>query len=309
MKQAPVFPPPRDDDPTPWQGDTLLGYVVPRVLELTYTSHDLKGWAEDLGHTGPPFAWDPPRRRQLQAELDALFFHLYQLNREQVEWVLDSFRVLREKEEKSPEKGGFSEFLTKRLVMEAWDAMDYAIRMQKRFEPPWVSEEHRLQRMLIGENLYIEYKQNIKKNLKEGAKNNTRDSWLKAVAGFANREGGTILIGVAEDENQRGVPVGYEEKYREDPDGAVQAVVQITEVVLGGYAASLLDVEARTIDDAPVLEVTVRRGAEPIWADLFGKGPKIYVRQPNRVGVLKGEELIKYARERWGEEVAKGLHD
>ncbi|MFP3943286.1 MAG: Eco57I restriction-modification methylase domain-containing protein [Alphaproteobacteria bacterium] len=33
-------------------------FITPRVLELTYTSHSMKPWAEDLGYDGPPFAWD-----------------------------------------------------------------------------------------------------------------------------------------------------------------------------------------------------------------------------------------------------------
>ena len=36
--------------------------VVPRVLELTYTAHDLQGFAQDLGYDGPPFPWDEERR-------------------------------------------------------------------------------------------------------------------------------------------------------------------------------------------------------------------------------------------------------
>lgn len=30
-----------------------------RVLQLTYTTHDLRTWAEDLGLRGEPFAWHP----------------------------------------------------------------------------------------------------------------------------------------------------------------------------------------------------------------------------------------------------------
>ena len=34
-----------------------LTFITPRVLELTYTSHSMRPWAEDLGHTGAPFAF------------------------------------------------------------------------------------------------------------------------------------------------------------------------------------------------------------------------------------------------------------
>jgi hypothetical protein len=41
MRQLPIFPPDRYTEPD-------LDFIVPRVLELTYTAHDLKPWANDL---------------------------------------------------------------------------------------------------------------------------------------------------------------------------------------------------------------------------------------------------------------------
>ncbi len=54
-----------------------LDFITPRVLALSYTSHAMRLWAEDLGHQGPPFAWDDERRARLRAELDAFFAMKY----------------------------------------------------------------------------------------------------------------------------------------------------------------------------------------------------------------------------------------
>jgi hypothetical protein len=87
-------------------------------------------WAEDLGHSGPPFAWDETRRAELQAELDAFIARKYGLSREELHYVLDpadakgagypseTFRVLKTKEE-----ARFGEYRTQRLVLEAWDRL------------------------------------------------------------------------------------------------------------------------------------------------------------------------------------------
>lgn len=50
--------------PTPSTiGEEDLDFIVPRVLELTYTSHSMKPFADDLGHKGNgPFAWNEDRR-------------------------------------------------------------------------------------------------------------------------------------------------------------------------------------------------------------------------------------------------------
>jgi len=118
-----------------------LEFIVPRVLELTYTTHDMRPWAEDLGYTGAPFAWNPERRAQLRAELDAYYAHLYGLTEEELEYILDpaevmgadypteTFRVL-----KRNERRDFGEYRTQRLVLEAWARQ--VVMLGQRGTPP-----------------------------------------------------------------------------------------------------------------------------------------------------------------------------
>lgn len=56
---------------------SLCGWILNRVLELSYTSLSLRSFANDVGYDGPPFIWDEERRFEIKCELDALFFHLY----------------------------------------------------------------------------------------------------------------------------------------------------------------------------------------------------------------------------------------
>jgi hypothetical protein len=121
--QLPVIPPET-------YGEHEQLFVHPRVLELTYTSHDLKPWAEDLGYDGPPFRFDPERRALLRADLDAFYANLYGLSRDELRYILDpadvmgpdypseTFRVL-----KNNEISQFGEYRTQRLVLEAWDRL------------------------------------------------------------------------------------------------------------------------------------------------------------------------------------------
>lgn len=70
---------------------TVLEWMLPKVLELTYTSWDLQPFARDCGFDAPPFVWDEDRRFQLRCELDAAFFHLYGLNQDEAAYVMDTF--------------------------------------------------------------------------------------------------------------------------------------------------------------------------------------------------------------------------
>jgi len=139
VKQLPVLPP---DRYTP----DLLDFIVPRVVELTYTAWDLQPFAQDtldeVGpetwarwfadapvHTSPPpawakgatpapFVWHEERRAHLRAELDALYAHLYGLTREELDYILDTFPIVRRKD-----KAQYGEYRTKRMVLEKYEAL------------------------------------------------------------------------------------------------------------------------------------------------------------------------------------------
>lgn len=122
VKQLPILPPEVFDEATPWSenpNETLAAWISKRVLELTYTTPDLAGWAEELGCQGPPFGFDEDRRAQLRSELDACFFRLYGFNAEQVDYAMESFPIVKRHDESQ-----FGEYRTKRLIMqwfEKWD--------------------------------------------------------------------------------------------------------------------------------------------------------------------------------------------
>jgi hypothetical protein len=124
LKQFAFVPPDR-------YSATDLAFIVPRVLELTYTAYDLRPWAQDLGYDGPSFAFDPTRRSRLRAELDAYYARLYGLTKDELRYILDpesvmgagypseTFRVLKEREER--EFGGH--YRTAEWVLDAWDRL------------------------------------------------------------------------------------------------------------------------------------------------------------------------------------------
>jgi hypothetical protein len=105
-------------------------FVLPKVIELSFTSYSLCDWAEKLGYKGPPFPFNLERRALLRAELDAYYAHLYGLNRDELRYILDpadlmgpdypseTFRVLKNNEIRQ-----FDEYRTQRLVLEAWDRL------------------------------------------------------------------------------------------------------------------------------------------------------------------------------------------
>src|SRR3546814_18831761 len=76
-------------------------FVREQVLRLSYTAHDLAGFARDLGYDGEPFVWDPEDRRHRIARLDALYFNLYGLDRDEAAYVLVTFPIVRDAAERA----------------------------------------------------------------------------------------------------------------------------------------------------------------------------------------------------------------
>jgi hypothetical protein len=123
IEQLPILP------PTAYS-EADLAFIVPRVLELTYTSHSMAPFARDLGYEGPPFAWDEDRRAQLRAQLDSWYALAYGLTRDELRYVLDpkdvmgadypseTFRVLQNNEVRK-----YGEYRTRRLVLAAYDEL------------------------------------------------------------------------------------------------------------------------------------------------------------------------------------------
>ena len=139
VKQFPVISP----DQIP---DDIKCEMTKRVIELTYFNHDMDAWADELWNEmtdeqrsempnvgqKEPFIFDPDRRAVLQAELDAIVAHLYDLTTEELRYILDpedicgpgcineTFRVLKERELRE-----YGEYRTRRLVLDAWHHLPF----------------------------------------------------------------------------------------------------------------------------------------------------------------------------------------
>jgi hypothetical protein len=126
LKQIPILPPDTYARPAPspcWRGGLwgegpLAEWLLPRVVELTYTAHDLRAFAADCGYDGEPFRWDEERRFWLRCELDAAYFQLYGLTREEVEYVMETFPIVKQKDIER-----HNEYRTKSTILHIYDAL------------------------------------------------------------------------------------------------------------------------------------------------------------------------------------------
>ncbi len=116
VEQLPVIAP--DDYDRLFGAKTARDLVRDHVLRLTYTAHDMAPFARDLGYDGQPFVWNEEERRHLRARLDALYFHLYGLTREDAAYVLDTFPIVRKEDE-----AAFGHYRTRDLILAYMNAL------------------------------------------------------------------------------------------------------------------------------------------------------------------------------------------
>ena len=97
---------------------TARELVREHVLRLTYTANDMIPFARDLGYDGPPFIWDVEERRHLRARLDALYFHLYGLTRDDAGYILSTFPIVQREDEAQ-----FGTYRTRDLILAYMNAL------------------------------------------------------------------------------------------------------------------------------------------------------------------------------------------
>ena len=134
LKQFPVVPPNTYREPDPWSTiETRCFWLLPRVLELTFTAWDLAPFAHDCGYDGAPFRWDEARRLLLRCELDAAFFHLYGVNRDDTDYIMETFPVVKKKDIQQ-----HGDYRTKLTILEIYDAMQWAIETGEPYQTRWI---------------------------------------------------------------------------------------------------------------------------------------------------------------------------
>ena len=117
LEQLPVIAP--DDYNRQFGTITARDLVRDHVLHLTYTANDMAPFARDLGYEGPPFIWNDEERRHLRARLDALYFHLYGLSKEDAEYILSTFPNVQGEDEAQ-----FGSYRTRDLILAYMNALD-----------------------------------------------------------------------------------------------------------------------------------------------------------------------------------------
>lgn len=140
FRQMPMLPPVSIDKPVPWGGESCREWMEERLVELIFTDNLM--CSSDADRHLRPFIWDGDRRLMLRTEVDALVFHIYGINRDDTDYILDTFTIVKRKDEDR-----YGDYRTKRLILEAYDRMAASIMRGEPYQtaldpPPGQASRH-----------------------------------------------------------------------------------------------------------------------------------------------------------------------
>jgi hypothetical protein len=120
---------------------------------------------------------------------------------------------------------------------------------------------------------------------------------LKAIAGFANTRGGTLIIGVEDGTAQvSGLARDYSTLgSRGDWDGFLNWITGTVSHRLDPLTAERINIQRETLDSDDIAVIHVPPAKDEVWLD----DEEFWVRMQNSTRQLKGSRLTKYSRERF----------
>ena len=119
--------------------DPIVGsgvdWVKDRVAVLVGPGEEVGNYVRELDSGALlPVGWDAQARSRCRAELDAAMFHLFGITREDVGYIMDTFPIVKRKDE-----AAFGSYRTKELILTTYDAMQLAIDSEQPYRSPFDS--------------------------------------------------------------------------------------------------------------------------------------------------------------------------
>ncbi len=258
--------------------DSPVGRLLAaRAARLICTGSEFADlWQEVMGTPLSPevAAITRDARARLRAELDGLVAHLYGLTEEEFAHILSTFPVVPQ------------------------ETKDAALAAYRELAPKTADAE--LAAVLLGgEGPRVEFKSTLRWDLEENRKNPDLEKVaLKTVAGFLNAEGGSLLLGVADD----GTPLGLEPDYRSLPksnrDGLGLHLTSLLLDRLGRDLAPCVRLTFHDLEGKDLCCIEITPNPRPVLLK-DGNLEAFYLRTGNSTRQLSLSELLAYQKSRW----------
>ena len=147
-----------------------------------------------------------------------------------------------------------------------------------------------------GEGDLVELKSTLRVNLHTGQRDSRMEqAVLRTLAGFLNRDGGTLIVGVADD----GAPIGLDVDGFENEDRMHLHLVNIVNSSIGAPVWAYMHANLDDLEDGRVLVVRCEKARAPVYVK-DGSAERFYVRTGPSTTELPVGKAFEYIRQRFG---------
>jgi predicted HTH transcriptional regulator len=122
---------------------------------------------------------------------------------------------------------------------------------------------------------------------------------LKTILAFLNAEGGTLLIGVADDGTIRGLADDYKTLVKKDRDGFENHLNTLIKTQIGMAFVKYVNISFEMVDDRDICLVAVREGHKPAYLHNGDKKEDFFVRVGNSTQPFSMSEAEEYIKTHW----------
>ena len=151
-----------------------------------------------------------------------------------------------------------------------------------------------------GESERVEFKSSLRWDFeKKAANRNLQQVVAKTIAGMLNGEGGTLLIGVADDGTVIGIARDLATLRKRNVDGFEQLLTDTVKTFLGIECMPYVHPRFETIEGQTVCVVSVAKSPDPVFLTA-GDAHQFWVRMGNSTRSLDVKETLCYIQARWG---------
>ena len=263
------------------ESDPAFAPIVHAAARLICTTPEFDDLAREVGlGSYADGATDPAERARLRAELDGRIAHLYGLTEDEFAHILKTFPIV-------PQP-------VKDAALEAYRTL-----------APSPDDAEIVSLIKRGESAEREFKSSARWDMVQNKKNKDMEQVIvKTVAAFLNSDGGTLLIGVADD----GTPLGLAHDLqtlgsKNNLDGYE---LFLTDLLLNAYGkdvSAFLRITFGQVSGHDICQVRIKPAPKAIWVD--GKDStgqrveQLYIRTGNSSRALTAREATEYAAHRW----------
>ncbi len=168
-----------------------------------------------------------------------------------------------------------------------------------------------------GEDQFLELKETLRHDARNGSSSKELEkAVVKTIVGFMNAEGGTLLIGVSDDGEVRGLERDFKTLPRKDRDGFENHLNMLLKTMIGlpfaKYVRTTFETIASVESETPVKSghladhspkevcmVTVKESHKPAYLHNGGGHEEFFVRVGNTTQPFSMSEAEEYIKTRW----------